>query len=61
MYITILRWDMAGVKSDDGSTNELLSQRQAHRVSLLFASLIFQSYKKVSCNSWWLGKWPSFL
>lgn len=46
LYITILRWDMAEVKIDDGSTNESLNQRQAHRVSLLFASLIFRDIKK---------------
>lgn len=43
---TILRWNIAGVKIEDGSTNESLNQRQAHRVSLLFASLIFRAIKK---------------
>lgn len=46
LYIMILRWNIAEVKINDGSTNESLNQRQAHQVSLLFASLIFRAIKK---------------
>lgn len=46
LYIMILRWNIAEVKINDGSTNESLNQRQALQVSLLFASLIFRAIKK---------------